>query len=517
MKYSLSCLLLLFFAFLTKGQEPLNENGYNKIYYPNGSLQSEGNLINGKPEGYWINYYPTGVKKSEGRRKNHVLDSIWIFYNITGDTVSKIHYLNGKKNGYLTKYYLSPESAKGKILSKQLYVNDKIEGNAFVYYEDGNLKTEENYKNNLKDGKEYRFSTDGRLVSIYLYRKGGVVERTRLNRYNDNSKKEGLWQEFYSGYILKKEEYFKNGLLDGYYKEYDEQGKLTLTLLYRNGILQEQIKEEEIESLEQKEYYSDGTIKSSGFFKDDKPVGIHKVYDKTGNVSVALIYNDNSELIEKGIVNSDGKRVGDWINYYPDGEIKAKGKFKNNTKEGPWTYYFKNGGIEQEGSYLRGRYNGVWKWYYPDSKIWKQEEYYNGLEEGLYVEYDTLGNEIVKGEYFEGDREGEWKTIINDYSAVGSYVTGFMDGKWRHYHDNGNLAFEGTYIQGNAQGRHRYYYANGNLKEEQFFNNGLKEKHWKKFDELGNLIITISYKNDKEYRINGVKIDFPGDLDTVIK
>jgi antitoxin component YwqK of YwqJK toxin-antitoxin module len=52
-----------------------------------------------------------------------------------------------------------------------------------------------------------------------------------------------LWQEFYAGFRLKKESYYENGLLDGYYKEYDPQGKLVLTLLYRDGKLIETVTE----------------------------------------------------------------------------------------------------------------------------------------------------------------------------------------------------------------------------------------------------------------------------------
>jgi len=53
------------------------------------------------------------------------------------------------------------------------------------------------------------------------------------------------------------------------------------------------------------------------------------------------------------------------------------------------------------------------------------------------------------------------------------------------------------------------YYKNGNLKEERYYSMGVKEKTWKKYDEEGNLILTISYKNDLEARVNGVKVDLP--------
>ena len=81
------------------------------------------------------------------------------------------------------------------------------------------------------------------------------------------------------------------------------------------------------------------------------------------------------------------------------------------------------------------------------------------------------------------------------------------DGKWKHFYNSGELKYEGNYIQGNPDGKHKYFYSNNVLKEEQFYLMGIKEKHWQKYDEYGNLLITISYKNDKEVRINGVKVD----------
>ena len=37
------------------------------------------------------------------------------------------------------------------------------------------------------------------------------------------------------------------------------------------------------------------------------------------------------------------------------------------------------------------------------------------------------------------------------------------------------------------------------------FSYGEKDGIWKKYDELGNLLITIQYKDGKEYKIDGQK------------
>ena len=46
---------------------------------------------------------------------------------------------------------------------------------------------------------------------------------------------------------------------------------------------------------------------------------------------------------------------------------------------------------------------------------------------------------------------------------------------------------------------------------------GIKEKSWKKYDPEGNLVMTITYKNDEESKVNGVKVDLPEGTRTLIQ
>ena len=47
------------------------------------------------------------------------------------------------------------------------------------------------------------------------------------------------------------------------------------------------------------------------------------------------------------------------------------------------------------------------------------------------------------------------------------------------------------------------------IAEEQYFSFGIRDRTWKKYDKEGILQMTIAYKNDKEIRINGVRINLP--------
>jgi len=515
--------LYMFIAFnatlFSQNNTSIDPDGYNVMYYPNGKVLSEGYMKEGKPEGYWKTYYTTGIIKSEGNRKNSLLDSIWIFYNSTGDTTIKINYLLGKRNGYYYEYVTDRSRPEfiGKIKSKELYVNNIKEGIGYYYYDDGKLSETVTYENDKKNGVSIEYAEDGRIITIKQYSKGFIVERQKINRYNDNNEKEGIWLEFYEGIKIRKEASYKNGLLHGYYKEYNQSGILILTLLYDNGILVEKVNEENKEIRVKEKHDDQGNIVESGPYIDDIPVGIHKTFDTNGNIMGSKIYDDQGLLLATGIIDKEGKREGGWKDLYRAGNLKAEGNYMNNKREGKWTFYFPDGKIEQVGYFKNDQENGQWIRYYTNGNIFVEESYYNGKKDGYYTEYNEEGKIITQGDYLEGEKEGAWLLEINDLKAEGQFITGLRDGKWKYYYDDGTLLFEGVYIQGNPDGKHKYYYPDGNIKEEQYYSSGIPDKHWKRFDEEGNLVVTITYQGGKEYRINGVRIDLPDDDTKIIR
>ena len=118
-----------------QGQEQI-EHRFVQFYYPNGQVSSEGTMRGDKPDGYWKTYYVTGVIKSEGKRTNYLLDSTWNFYNQTGELVQRISYSIGEKSGFSISYRYDNPNNPGQptMVSKELYVNGKKEGNSFYYY-----------------------------------------------------------------------------------------------------------------------------------------------------------------------------------------------------------------------------------------------------------------------------------------------------------------------------------------------------------------------------------------------
>ncbi len=474
-------------------------------------------MRNGKPDGYWKTYSVTGILKSEGMRREFLLDSTWIFYNDSGEIEEKIDYKYGKKNGYSYKYSYQ-KNALPVVISKELYVNDLKEGKAYYYFQDGKLKEELSYSEGKKQGPGKEFDNQGNVITLFEYNNNYLISREKINRFDALGKKQGVWKTFYPDGKVSKEMKYIDDKLDGYYKEFNENGNLILSLKYIDGKIvanQEDVaKQEEIDF--RRQFDDNGKLISSGGFRENKPVGVHRYYDNSGRVLNARIYDDFANMVSEGLVDETGSKEGPWKDLYPTGEIKAVGAYRENRQSGKWSFFYKNGKKEQEGNFLRGLYDGQWIWYYPNGNIWREESYFNGREDGPMVEYSDSGVVITKGEFINGEKEGEWFHKVNDHTETGSYQSGLRSGEWKYFYDNGTVQFVGEFNQDLPEGKHKYYYPNGIIKEERYYRRGVRDKNWKKYNELGNLEMTITYKNDIEYRINGVKINLPkGSVQTI--
>jgi len=480
-------------------------DGYNRFYYSSGKVASEGNFKDGKPDGYWKTYYTTGIKKSEGTRTNYLLDSIWIFYTEKGDTLSKISYLRGKKNGYLVTY--GSAAGKNYLLSKELYIDDKKQGVSYYYLPNGLLDKTVCYRDGRRNGLSKIYSKAGVITTIENYQSDFLIDSENINKTDEQNRKQGVWKEFFLNDVLKIEAHYFNNLLDGDYKEFNMTGSLLVYQRYQNGIpvVETAVDENKIEI--KNTYYINGAVKTSGPYKDTIKVGIHRTYNQEGKISASIIYDDFGLLLSTGIVGKDGDKHGNWTDFYPSGKVKAKGKYKNNKRIDDWQFFYESGTIEQIGAYDNGKMNGEWKWYFDTGKLLRQEKFENGAENGLMVEYDSIGTVITKGTYIDGEKDGQWLYQVGGVIEEGEYKNGLKQGTWKHYYAYNKVRkFEGNFFQGQPNGKHTWYFDNGNIQLFGEYVMGEKERRWYEYDEEGNLVQTIVYHHDVELSIDGFKI-----------
>lgn len=479
---------------------------YKQFFYPNGRISSEGYIKNNIPVGYWKSYYLTGIKKSEGKWLNSKLDSVWIFYDQIGDTIEKINYYFGQKNGYNFKYYKT-DNHKNKIFSKELYVNGKRNDKSYYFYENGNIKKVVPYVNDKRHGIGFEYDKEKNIVTIERYRYNEIIEQENINRYNESGEKEGVWRDYYDNGNLREEKTYLNGKLNGYYKIYNEEGNFIEAIKYKNGELYLQQNDFETNIEIKEEYDRNENLVFQGSYKNNTPIGIHRYFNNNGKVIKSINFDFNGTKNADGIVLMNGNEDGSWIYYYQNGNKQAEGVFSNGNKTGKWTYFYENGVIKQTGSYANGKFTGSWKWYYSKGDLLKEEFYIYGKLDGETIEYSETGEIISKGNYIEGFKEGEWIYKIGDQEMMGKYVVDLKDGTWKSYYlDENTLSFEGRFLQGNKDGKHIYYFPNGMIKEERYYNSGEKVKSWSKYNEKGELIIVIQFRDGKEYKINGEKV-----------
>jgi antitoxin component YwqK of YwqJK toxin-antitoxin module len=176
--------------------------GKFKYYYPNDSVRAIMYFKDGGKSAYTKLFHMGGKRMAEGRYINkEVKDSVWTYYD-----------------------------EAGVLLSKEKYVSGKKEGPAYVYFPDGGISEERNYKNDLQDGpfKQYfdakRIRAQGNYVKgnfegrvVYYFPNGVEVAAG----YYVNGEKNGPWIYRSENGKIKDKELYVNGKLAGK-KETDE-------------------------------------------------------------------------------------------------------------------------------------------------------------------------------------------------------------------------------------------------------------------------------------------------------
>lgn len=491
-------LSIISFAGIAQNNDTVVKNGHMVFYHSNGKIASEGEMRDGKPDGYWKTYDEYGIIRSEGNRKNFELDSLWKFYDETGKLKLSITYKNGKKNGIRTTYL------EDRILVDSFADNVK-NGNSKILYPSGKLKRITPFVNGLEEGTEKGYAEDGRLVMVATYKNGFLRHKEYMNGLDPLGRKQGLWKEFYPNGALKMAGTYRNGLKHGYFKYYDKEGNLEKIEKYIDDILQDDPPELAVYDI-RTDYYEDGSIKVVGSYKDGVAEGIRREYDRKGNITDSYVMH-KGRMIGHGIIDEAGQRQGPWKEYYMEGMLRAEGNYTNNVRTGLWKFYHPNGQLEQIGKYdAKGRGTGNWKWYYDDGTLRRDENIFEGIHEGDYVEYDHDSTILLKGNYVDDIKEGHWVEGENGYREEGDYLEGVRDGIWKYYYSGDLLYFEGKFVDGTPDGLHKWYYKNGKVMRQGKYVMGLKEGDWKYYNEEGRVTLIIKYEDGIEKEYNATKV-----------
>lgn len=508
LSFSVCCLLSTVYC-ISQPQQNVNPNGYNKFYYENGNISSEGMMRDGKPDGYWKTYSPNGKRKSEGNRKDFELDSLWKFYSADGKLQTEINYKKGKKDGM--KHLWSDE---GFIVSEESFSADAKQGISLLYYspddttqKKGKLKMKIPFEKGKENGTAYEFDKDGTIITILEYRYGVLQKQERINRKDKNNEKQGAWKEFFENGKVKSEVNYSDGKKNGYTKTYSENGSLLNVEKYFMDSVQKNAPELTTKLEVRNEYYPDGTLKKTGTYLNGVAEGIQKEFSPEGKSTSAKIFKEGI-LSSEGMMDDAGNYEGVWKEYHFSGQLKSRGEYASGMKVGEWIFYHPGGKVEQKGKYdKKGKAQGKWQWFYESGRTLREENYLNGKREDTLTEWNDSGKVITKGNYIDGNKEGKWFYQLQDYREEGNYKNDQKDGPWKaHYVDNNQIQFEGSFVEGIPDGKHVFYFHDGTLKEEGKYVAGNKEGNWNYYNPDGTVLLTVTFNRGKEIKFDGAKV-----------
>ena len=177
---------------------------------------------------------------------------------------------------------------------------------------------------------------------------------------------------------------------------------------------------------------------------------------------IAIISLFGLNLQAQNAVNENGRKDGHW-------EIKAGDAGKRDYPADA-TY--------EEGDFSNGRKIGVWKTFYPDGKPKSEITFENGRPKGPYKTYFANGQLEEDGNWSLTKNYGTFKRFYEDGTVHQEFefnATGKRTGTQKYYHPNGKLAIEGNWDGGKESGEVKEYYETGELRVSRFFNDGVND------------------------------------------
>ena len=202
----------------------------------------------------------------------------------------------------------------------------------------------------------------------------------------------GEWKSFFTNNKIKTIAYYKQGLYDGPYKIYHENGYVLESGTKISGKTERLVKY----------YYPDGSIKKTLEFENNKLNGQTKSYSEKGLVTHLETYKNDMLF-------------GPAKSYYPSGKVKLEAKYNHDEKlSGLLKKYREDGSLDFEREYKSGNKTGYYKSYHKNGKLFIDAHTIDDLYDGEYKEYFDNGTLRCEGNHTNDKRVGLWKQYLQN-------------------------------------------------------------------------------------------------------
>lgn len=212
-----------------------------------------------------------------------------------------------------------------------------------------------------------------KFITILLLLSSGIVSAQKINQFDKNKKRTGVWKKYYPNKRIRYIGQFKNGKEVGVFKYY---------------------------SMIQSRYPS-----------------IIREFSTSSDSTFVKYFNNEGKLTTKGYMIGKN-RVGKWVYYFTNGKLFSEEFYKNGKLEGTIINYYKNGKVFEETEYTDGNKNSSSKKYSDDGVLIEHVHYKNGLLDGEGKYYELNGDLKEEGLYKNGKRYGKWEFYIGGKKAT---------------------------------------------------------------------------------------------------
>jgi antitoxin component YwqK of YwqJK toxin-antitoxin module len=206
-----------------------------------------------------------------------------------------------------------------------------------------------NVRNGLWDGEYLEFRDDGQLKTKIIFKDGKI--ESPIKKFSGNDYTQGPWAEYNlvmrDGILFSK---FSNKPFNG-----EISGKLKTTIqdgLWNGKYLQ---------------FWENGQLKVKVHYKNGQLDGTYKTFSKFGQVQ-------NKEFYKNGVL--DGLKV----TYYSNGRYESKESYKIGVKDGFFETYYETGRLKSKSFFKDGEQDDLWETYYEDGEIKERKSFKDGVQ-----------------------------------------------------------------------------------------------------------------------------------------
>ena len=196
--------------------------------------------------------------------------------------------------------------------------------------------------------------------------------------------------------------------------------------------------------------------------------------------------------------DAKGRRQGMWTDFYPNGQKRYEGQFKNDKCTGTFRYYDEQGNLQATNEFDKSGEKCLNKTYAPNGRVIATGYYVNQKKEGEWKYFDKNSGQLLLSEDNKGGKVHGWSRLYNPNNGKlaeeTQFVNGQPEGVCHKYSDTGVLQMECQYHQGQLNGPCKTYFPNTALKEEGQYVNGKKSGEWKTYNEDGDLLVTETFE-----------------------